>query len=757
MPVEGLRMMTPDMRTPGALGEFESNVGSASRSIHRAEIPVRSPAEDNTIQDQLSSWMYHSGNLENMWFDDDLLTALMDPIMMPGVDNHSADTAITLPSTARAYALNTNMPSESEPQSPPNEASEEDRWPYSWDPGSRPITACKPIQMDKTHPLRQNHNTQFDISAERYKALKSFLQRPARKGFDFHNLPLPGLGIANVFIQLFFTHFEHQVPVIHRPSFKSSDNLPDPLLAIMIAIGATYSQLRHSCRFSIVLIDVARLSTQLAIEQDNRMMRDPMVLYALALICYSGIWCGNKRLFELCESLRGTVITYCRHMQQMRLTPSTAGPETSANYPDEQWHRWILRETKKRLAWVIYGLDCIFPCLLYLPASFTLAEFMNIECPCDEEFWQAATAQRWKLLLGSASIPPTRTFASAVSPFLGPLNLGRSPETNIYTTRSSTSYSNSIGLNCWSRHLVLITIQVQIFELSQQIIMVSDATLDTEIWQPQEESSASAQSLGNPTFESSTGSKVKDHYVQLVTRCSGSSPSGPVQEVLGSLAKRKAHLESMLLAWEQAFAMCPAADSSLYPTSKHFQTIASTHLEISYLMLHVPISDIQDALGKSGQGKVIPAMEIMRRSLAEHPDIVASIFRKCLSTVSELQSKLLDHRDRSTRNTMEPASVISCFLSGVYAWAILRSSDREQVMFLQEQIPGVIGSDTFSATVKEVISWKTNEQLPPDHLGARTNLILHGVADVLGKMAPWSASLNMALLLCHRAKELMIY
>lgn len=203
--------------------------------------------------------------------------------------------------------------------------------------------------------------------------------------------------------------------------------------------------------------------------------------------------------------------------------------------------------------------------------------------------------------------------------------------------------------------------------------------------------------------------------------------------------------------------MSPTADSSVYPTSKHFQTIARTHLEISYLMLHVPISDIQDALGKSGPGKVIPAMEIMRRSLAEHPDIVASIFRKCLSTVSELQSKLLDHDDRSIRNIMEPASVISCFLSGVYAWAILRSSDREQAMFLQEQIPGVSGSDAFSATVKEVISWKTNEQLPPDHLGARTNLVLHGVADVLGKMAPWSASLNMALLLCHRAKELMIY
>jgi hypothetical protein len=174
-------------------------------------------------------------------------------------------------------------------------------------------------------------------------------------------------------------------------------------------------------------------------------------------------------------------------------------------------------------------------------------------------------------------------------------------------------------------------------------------------------------------------------------------------------------------------------------------------------MLHVPILDIQDALGKSGPGKVIPAMELMRRSLAEHPDIVASMLRQCLSTVSDLQCKLLDQQDSSMRTIMEPSSIISCFLSGVYVWAVIRSSDHDQIMYLHERIKSVKTSDTFSVTVKEVISWQTNVELGSDNLGARASLILHAVAEVLGKMAPWSASLNMALLLCHRAKELMIY
>lgn len=203
--------------------------------------------------------------------------------------------------------------------------------------------------------------------------------------------------------------------------------------------------------------------------------------------------------------------------------------------------------------------------------------------------------------------------------------------------------------------------------------------------------------------------------------------------------------------------MSPTADISVYATSRHFQTIAASHLRISHLMLHVPISDIQDALGKSGPVKVISAMELIRRSLAEHPDIVASMFRQCLTTVSEIQSRLLNRHDSPTRNLVEPPSIISCFLSGVYVWAVIRSSGPEQMVFLHEKISDVSTCDTFPATVREVVTCKINEAFPPDHLGARANLILHAVADVLGKMAPWSASLNMALLLCHRAKELMIY
>jgi hypothetical protein len=510
---------------------------------------------NNTFDDDLLRWMQEPYLFEDMCFGDDIMSVLLESGSMPPfnaapiltmdidrdqttVDHHNQSSATFVDSGEKM----------SRPASPPNEASEEDKWPYRWDPGSQAITAAKSIELPKNHSLRRNHDPCFDISQQRYQRLIAFLLDPARKGFNFHSLHFPDLETANIFIRLFFTHFEHQMPVIHRVSLRSCDDLPDPLLAVMIAIGAIYSRERHTCRFSIVLVDMARLSSQIALEMNNKLMRDPMYVYALALICYAGLWCGNKRLFELSESLRGAVITYCRQIHNCEFISAREDLKKFGNSPDGQWQRWIMKESRKRLMWVTYGLDCIFPCLLYLPASISLAEVMTTECPCDEEFWHASTANRWRTLLGFASVPPARTYASAVSPFLGPLSLGStSYNTSFDSILRQTSFPSSISHNSWTRHLILTTIQVQIFELSQQISMVSEAALDTEIWQVPGTQEVNAPA--NSTFLATLEPEIQPHYAYLVTRClssrhPGSTLSLSEQEVCKALAERKELISS---------------------------------------------------------------------------------------------------------------------------------------------------------------------------------------------------------------------
>ncbi|OGE50298.1 hypothetical protein PENARI_c017G01305 [Penicillium arizonense] len=304
-----------------------------------------------------------------------------------------------------------------------------------------------------------------------------------------------------------------------------------------------------------------------------------------------------------------------------------------------------------------------------------LAEVMTTECPCDEEFWHAPTANRWRTLLGSASVPPARTYASAVSPFLGPLSLGStSYNTSFDSILRQTSFPSSISHNSWTRHLILTTIQVQIFELSQQISMVSEAALDTEIWQVPGTQEVNAPA--NSTFLTTLEPEIQPHYAYLVTRClssrhPGSTLSLSEQEVCKALAERKELISKMLAAWEQAYASVPAPDVAVYETSRYFHTSSQVYHRLGRLTLYVPIVDLQNALGKSGTSEISPVVDMMHKILTNHPEDVGSILTHCLEAIRDLRVQpTLSSGEPKSRMT-EPPEIITCFLSEVFVWTLL--------------------------------------------------------------------------------------
>ncbi|KAL2784702.1 fungal-specific transcription factor domain-containing protein [Aspergillus keveii] len=720
---------------------------------------------DNAFDEQLLREM-HEPFLFGSHFDHDLMSILLDSaseaseLINPQPFLSAAEGATPL-DRDQADGSSYTRRSAGLPSSPPNEISEEDKWPYRWDPGSCAITVAKRIHLSDTQLQASSQGPQFQISEQRHARLKHYLLEPRRRGMGLHELDFPNLATTNALICIFFTQFEHQMPVIHRPTLRSADDLPDSLLAVIVAIGATYSRAKHTCRFAIVLIDMARLSAQISLELNNRLMRDPMFVYSLTLICYAGLWCGNKRLFELSENLRGTVVTYARHAQRSEYALAREEAKRHGTDTERQWHRWIQRESKKRLSWCIYNLDCMFPYLLYLPASLSMAEFTSIECPCDEEFWHATSAYGWKSLLGSASAPPGRTFVSVVSPFLGPIP---SPVGGQRGSASSVP-----GLNSWTRHLVLVTILVQVFELSQQINMVSKATRDPNIWQNGETAQTSP---GSPEDSMALDQNVQPRYAYLVTRCSSQresryhfSPSN--QQVLKSLSQRRFVVEKMLCTWEASFAALPAVDISVYKTSGHFHDTALTLLKLGRLSLHVPLSDLQNALGKADVAGIAPAMESMRQLLQRHSEETAGIFVGCLRTIDDLQVKPghsgpTNASSSATlvtaESTREPVEIITCFLSQVLVWMLAHCADSTHSQLLlkhmhEAEVSGggfvtVVEAALKESTTRANISTDGGECVASAH----ANTVLFAAADGLSEMGPWAASLNLALLLWHRGR-----
>jgi hypothetical protein len=370
--------------------------------------------------------------------------------------------------------------------SPPNEASEDDKLPFHWNPKSRQILKANPIIIPDDHPLLKTHNPRFDISEQTLLKLRAFLKPPS--GREFHQsqkgtFTLPSLPVINVFIRLFFERFSPQMPVLHHPTVNTNADLPPPLIAVMVVLGAIYSNLKHSRRFSIVLLDIVRWHLQIAVECDNNLMRDNMIIYAEALICHTGLWCGNKRCFELAEVVRGALVTYIRRVH-FHGSPDPPSDGTAKGMLQSDWKRWIFEESQRRLYWVIYVIDCQFPSILNLPGTISIGEVSNLLCPADDEFWIATSARNWKNLLGPASIPPSRSFSAAVGSFiLRPVPTESEAAAPAQTRRPTFNRRDSLpklDLNSWSAFLVLMTIQNQIFQFSQELVLSRTFTGDDD-------------------------------------------------------------------------------------------------------------------------------------------------------------------------------------------------------------------------------------------------------------------------------------
>lgn len=193
---------------------------------------------------------------------------------------------------------------------------------------------------------------------------------------------------------------------------------------------------------------------------------------------------------------------------------------------------------------------------------------------------------------------------------------------------------------------------------------------------------------------------------------------------------------------------------AVYETARHFHTSSQAHLRLSRLTIHIPVVDLQNALGKSGALEISPAINMMHRILEDHPEDVGSILMHCLEIIRDLRVQPTLSISESSSRMIEPPEIITCFLSGVLIWTLVICADPSQIGFLRDKMQEFGGSDGFFAVVKEALACNLDQGSHMQNI-SQPNLIIFAAADVISKMTPWNASLNLALLLCHRGKASM--
>ena len=225
-------------------------------------LPDAKPTRNEWFSNDFYSAMHETGN---EWLNFPELES--PPQAVPPLDTGGFDNAEQLKSSAEVHPtqqLSTSHeegPSEAagitRVTSPPNIPSEDDKWLFMYNPKSTPALSAYPISIPPTHPLFLSHDPRYDISDLTYLKLRNFLasQYYEELARDLKGkFTLPDIEIVNLFIGLYFKHFAPQFPVLHLPTVKM-DELPPPLIACMMIIGAMYSHVKRTRRFAIVLQD----------------------------------------------------------------------------------------------------------------------------------------------------------------------------------------------------------------------------------------------------------------------------------------------------------------------------------------------------------------------------------------------------------------------------------------------------------------------------------------------------------------------
>ncbi|KAL0764365.1 hypothetical protein CaCOL14_013000 [Colletotrichum acutatum] len=586
--------------------------------------------------------------------------------------------------------------------SPPNVPSREDGVAFAWNPSSKSLCQTHSISISESHPLMILHNPRFDIIESTWIRVQEFLDL-GTPGSE--NLIPPSLAVANVFLGLFFDCFYEQSPVLHLPTL-SVDHLPSFLLSAMIIIGATYSRIRHTRRFSILMLNRARQNLQALIEADKSLTRHPETIYASSLLGYTGLWCGNKGAFETAEAFRGSLVTYVRRLFQ----PKSKVADAASSHVEDRWRAWAKSEFKRRLRWYVFMIDSQFPAILNMRSMMSLAEVARWECPGDDAAWCTTSALAWEALV--------KSLGSSPAPEFGVVYKALTSNRRAQSTRLTPSVSAVTDrISPWTQFLVLSSLASQALDWSHDWSVQVGSDL------------AMLQDMDSDCHRE--GLRIRDNIITS--------------------------LESWEFYYGTKHSGNPIPDGAQSPVL-YFQKASQILRGLVNIQLHTCVADLQDALGKGGANAVDESLGRLRIYFTNgYTSYIDSYQGPPFESLDAFAKSVIETTSIMSNPTLQsatPYSIFGVFLNHVLQWAFLKSSPET----LKSHLRRHLRDNDFSyhgqgmSELTGILDFGLSSADPAVINRDRSHLVLMQAAQNLALLGTWGASLNLALLLQLRAK-----
>lgn len=177
------------------------------------------------------------------------------------------------------------------------------------------------------------------------------------------------------------------------------------------------------------------------------------------------------------------------------------------------------------------------------------------------------------------------------------------------------------------------------------------------------------------------------------------------------------------------------------------------------IILDIPITDLQNALGKSGAAGIAPAMASLSRWITNNPEFQGNALT-AIQTINSLTpaSAFEPHIGRNDINA-SPYSILAFFLCHIVLWAFASVATSSQKQELQRaiEIDAGLNASAFCAVMKralresDVLGGQDSSDRRRSYSDA-PKILFRSAAEVLMRLGTWGSSLSLAMLLHQRAK-----
>jgi len=196
------------------------------------------------------------------------------------------------------------------------------------------------------------------------------------------------------FLDLYWTCFHIQYPILHKPSFNTF-TCPSILLLSMIMTGASYAKSepntifqKNPREFADLIADPLRLII-FSSEEFHPPSQVYIIQSLLLLECYER-FATNRKLHERAFLHHGTTIQLLRRSPGLGGNPLKNKTEYNRNQTNSTtiWEKWIEFESVKRSALFAFYMDSTHSMVF----GYQLMLFSNqiqLNLPCDDELWES--------------------------------------------------------------------------------------------------------------------------------------------------------------------------------------------------------------------------------------------------------------------------------------------------------------------------------------------------------------------------------